>query len=238
MHRIHLQLARRPLQLAITATAGLGLCLGLLTTPSGASAASQKAAAKKTLLGLADVPKGWSREKGSVSGQSGYPGQSSLTTCIGDTSSLITSATPPEVDSPFFQNKAQSQEIQDSVTIFPSNATARAEYSAISNAKTPGCEALSFNGPYKSQLEASAGKGTTVGTITVSTQGPGYFGPHTSSYTMNIPISSQGTTLLTYITSVYFIRGDFGQQLTLNSYGAKPDLSLLKHLTAVAIHRL
>jgi hypothetical protein len=240
MHRTHPRHAGRTLQLvqlAASLITAVGLCVGLAAMSAGASTASQKAAAKRTLLAVADMPKGWTREKGSVSGESGYPGTSQLTNCIGDTSKLITNQ-PPEVDSPFFQNKAETQEVQDSVAIFSSAAVARAEFDAIANAKTPGCEAIYANGSYKTKLEASTGSGTKVGTITVSARVPGYFGRDTSSFTMSVPVTSQGTTFAVRITSVYFIKGDFGQQITMNSYGTTPDVALLKHLTAVAQHRL
>lgn len=85
-----------------------------------ASTASNKAQAKKFLLTLSDMPKGWKTEKGSGDNGSGsFPGAAQLASCIGVPSKLI-NANPPEVDSPYFENKSGSLEVQDSVSIFGS----------------------------------------------------------------------------------------------------------------------
>ena len=73
------------------------------------------------------MPKGWKTEKGSGgSGSNNFPGATQLASCIGVPASLITS-NPPEVDSPYYENKSGSLEVQDSVSVFPSAKTATAE---------------------------------------------------------------------------------------------------------------
>jgi hypothetical protein len=224
--------------LAVTAGTGASASAGSASSKASSKASAQaKTQAKKDLLVVKDMPKGWSTEKGAVGNMSGFPGASDLTNCIGDTSALI-AADPPEVDSPYFQNKAQSLEVQDSIAIFRSTAGARAEYAAISNPKTPGCVAMFANGSYKQQIETSGGKGTTVGTITVTSMEPDTYGKNTSSYAMTIPITSQGTSVVVKILSIYFIKGTLGQQITMNSYGPAFPTPLLQHLTAVANGRL
>jgi hypothetical protein len=215
---------------------GSGVLLGVRTPAAGAAASSSTAQAKTHLLVLADMPKGWSREKGVVSGVGGFPGAGEMTDCIGDGSTLI-AAVPPEVDSPYFQSKDQTLEVQDSIVLFSSNQQAQAEYAAISNPKTPGCLATFSNRTTKSRIAASGGKGTKVGTITVTGNTTNY-GEGTTSYTMNIPVSQSGGSFTLKITSIYFVKGTLGQQVTINWYGPKFPASLSKHVTSVAQGRL
>ena len=104
----------------VTVLLAVGLTLGTQVAGAGASTASSKAQAKKLLLVLSDMPKGWKTEKGSGGGgSSNFPGATQLASCIGVPASLITS-NPPEVDSPYYENKSGSLEVQDSVSVFPS----------------------------------------------------------------------------------------------------------------------
>jgi len=139
------------------------LAFGTQVAGAGASTAPNKAQAKKLLLVLADMPKGWKKEKGSGgSGSSSLPGATLLASCIGVPSTLI-SSNPPEVDSPYYENKSGSLEVQDSVSIFPSAKAASEAFDAMANTKTPACMTTIMNGSFKAQIIGSAGKGATVG---------------------------------------------------------------------------
>jgi hypothetical protein len=226
-------------QVIATALVGSGLVMGTLTTGAGASSASSaKAEAKTHLLVLADLPKGWTKEKrSSSSGSSQFPGAGQLAGCIGVPSSLITS-NPPSADSPYFQSKDGSLEVQDNVAVFPSAAKAAASLAAIGNAKTPSCMSTLMNGTYKSQITATVPKGTAIGTITVTAIGPASYGTGTAGFTMGLPITTNGVSFTATLTAVYFIRGKLGQQLSFNSYGPAFPASLAKRLTAAAARRL
>jgi hypothetical protein len=220
----------------------VGLLVGVVAATSGsagASAASQKAQAKKHLLVLSDMPKAWKTEKSNSSsgGNSKFPGASQLASCIGVSPSLI-SSNPPEADSPYFENKGGLLEVQDSVSVFPSVKNAKAEYAAIANAKTPTCMATLMNGPFKAQIVAAAGKGATIGTITAAAIDPSNYGPHTTGFTLSVPISVQGGSVTAQLTSVYFIKGALGQQIDFNAYGPPFTSASTQHLTSVALGRL
>jgi hypothetical protein len=220
---------------AVTTSVLLG---ALQTGGAGASTASDKAQAKHYLLTLSDMPAGWTREKGSSGNGSGsFPGATQLASCIGVPSNLI-SSNPPEVDSPYYQNKAQTLEIQDSVSIFHSPKVAKAELAAMANAKTPSCMANLMNGTFKTKIAASAGKGATVGTITVTRADPAQFGNGTTGLVMSLPISSQGISVTATIAAVYYVKGKFGQQIDFNSYGSAFPSGIAKSITTVAINRL
>ncbi|HEY1829831.1 MAG TPA: hypothetical protein VGG38_06255 [Acidimicrobiales bacterium] len=195
------------------------------------------AQAKKHLLVLSDLPKEWSVEKGTSGsgGSGGFPGGSQLASCIGVPASVINDNSPSSTG-PYYQNKGQTLEVQDSVTVFPSASYARTEFAAMANPKTPGCMATLMNGPGKSAFGAQ--KGETVGTITVTSLAPKVYGPDVVGIVMNLPITYEGVTMPTQLISVNGVRGRFGQSITYDSYGIDFPGSLAKHLDSVALHRL
>jgi hypothetical protein len=216
----------------------LSLTMGTQVAGAGASSASSKAQAKKLLLTLADMPKSWKKEKGSGgSGSSSLPGAAQLASCIGVPASLITS-NPPEADSPYYENKGGLLEVQDSVSVFPSAKTAESDYNALANAKTPACMTTLMNGSFKAQILGSAGKGATLGTITVTRADPADFAPGSTGLVMSLPITDQGVSLTAVLTVVYYIKGKLGQQIDFNSYGPTFPASLAESLSATALHRL
>jgi hypothetical protein len=220
---------------ALVAAAILGTTL---TTPAAASTSSDKAQAKKYLLTLSDMPKGWKTEKNSSGNGSGtFPGAKQLAGCIGVPSNLI-NANPPEVDSPYFETKSGSLEVQDTVSIFSSAKVARASLAAMANPKTPSCMAALMNGSFKSSLAASAGKGAEVGTITVGRIDPAEFGRDTTGLVMSLPVTDQGVSITADIQAVFYVKGKFGQQITFNSYGSTFPAATAKSLTATALNRL
>ncbi len=226
-------------RLVSTAVIGAGLLLSTLPFAAGAGA-SATAQARKHLLVLADMPKGWSTEKGTGgSGSSNnFPGASQLASCIGVPAALIT-ANPPEANSPYYENKAGSLEVQDQVSVFPSVKNARAQYAAIANAKTPMCLAAIVNGQaFKSQLAGSSGEGAVIGTITVTKVGQGNYAPGTTTLDLTIPITDQGVQITAKLAVVFSIKGTLGQQVSFNSYNATFPASLSRRLTALAQSRL
>jgi hypothetical protein len=91
---------------------------------------------------------------------------------------------------------------------------------------------------FKTQIAASAGKGTTIGTITVTPINPSLYGKNTAGFTMILPIKAQGISVIGHLTELYFINGRLGQNISFDAYGVSFPTSLAKHLTAVAIGRL
>jgi hypothetical protein len=174
------------------------------------------AQAKTHLLVLADLPKGWSTEKGTANTQNAaYPAGSTYTACLGPAAGLP-EAVPPEVDSPYFQNKDGSQEIQDAISTFKTSATAKSSFAALSSPAFAGCASSALN----AYLKANPPQGATLGTLTVSPPLGAKFGAHTNGFVLTSPITTQGQTVIMMTTTVFFIRGTLGQQLTFTEYGA------------------
>ena len=231
---------RRTVIGAGTAAMAAALLLSTLASAAGAAANPSLAQAKKYLLVLSDMPKGWTPEKntgGSGSGSSGLPGGSQLAACIGVPASVVNDNSP-STSSPYYQNKDQSLEVQDSITVYRSSSYAHTQFAAMNNAKTPSCVAAYMNGPGKSAITAQGEKGETVGTATVTALDPHVYGAGVTGIVMNIPITFQGVTVATQIISVNAIKGKIGQSITYNSYGPTFPHSLAKHLTSVALSRL
>ena len=227
-----------PAGLLATTVVTAVLVVGLGAGGAGARPASPKAQAKRELLALADMPAGWSVEKGSsASTSNNFPGAKQLARCIGVSSRLL-SANPPGVNSPYFQNPGGSLEVQDSVSVFPSARTARAEFTTMANARTPACMTTLMNGPFKAQLTAAAGSGATVGTVTVTRAQSAGYGRGTSTMVMTLPITEQEVPITAKLAVVFYRRGRFVQQIEFNSYGVAFPASTAKALTAAAIQRL
>jgi hypothetical protein len=229
---------RHRLTIVATAAVTCALCTGALFTAAGASPASEKAQAKKLLLVAADMPRGWKTEKGSGGGGSGnIPGATQLASCIGVPPSLINSS-PPEADSPYFENKSGSLEVQDEVSVYSSSTTAARELAAIANPKTPACMATLLNGSFKARVAASAGKGSTLGVITVTRADPANFGHGTTGLVISLPITASGVSITADIAAIYATKGRFGQEINFNSYGSPFPSSTARALVAKAVARL
>ncbi len=221
------------------AAIAMGLFLSAVGVLAGAVTSSSVAQARKHQLVLSDLPKGWSAEKGTSGsgGSAGLPGESQLAACIGVPASVVNDNFPNSTG-PYYQNKGQSLEVQDSVSVFPSASSARTDLAAIANPKTPSCVAAYMNGPGKSSFESQLGKGETVGTVTVTPLDPKAYGPGVVGVVMSLPITDQGVIVPTQIVSVNAIKGRLGQSITYNSYGLPFPSSLTKHLDSIALGRL
>jgi hypothetical protein len=142
------------------------------------------------------------------------------------------------VDSPYYENKSGSLEVQDSVSIFPSAKAASEAFDTLANTKTPACMTTLMNGSFKAQIIGSAGKGATVGTITVTRADTADFAPGSTGLVMSLPITVQGISVDASLTAVYYVKGKLGQQIDFNSYGPVFPASLAESLSAAALHRL
>jgi hypothetical protein len=215
------------------------LVFSLTATATGASSSSKVAQAKKLLLVLSDLPQGWSKQKGSSGNGSGnFPGAKKLAACIGVPAKLIES-NPPQANGPTYQNKGDSLEVQDGVSVFSSAKEAKAEFNAVANAKAPGCTATAMNTPvFRKSVLSGAGKGSQIGTITATAINPANFYPGSAGFVLVIPLKVQGVSLNISFAVVYYVKGALGQQIQFTSYGATFPSSLTSTLSAVAAHRL
>jgi hypothetical protein len=202
---------------------------------AGASPSAALAEAKKHVLTLAAMPKGWKIEPGSTYStgkNNNFPGQEQLASCIGVPAALI-KANFPEEDSPYYQNKDGSLEVLDAVTVFPSARIAKTQYAAIAGSKTPRCYAALMNSSaIKSQLSSGAPAGTTIGTVTVTRAA--HLPKHTAGFTATIPVTSNGQSSTVHVTQVFMIKGHRGHQLSLSAYGAGFPASLSQRVATEA----
>ena len=239
MAHSHRPQAGRSAHLVAVLTATIGLLFGLTAIPAGASKASKVAQAKKLLLVLSDLPRGWSQQKGSSdSGSNAFPGAKALAACIGVPASLIES-NPPQANGPTYQNKGDSLEMQDGVSVFSSAKVAKAELAAVGNAKAPACTATAMNSPlFRQAILSGAGKGSKIGTITASAIDPATFLPGSAGFNLDIPLTVQGITVNIHFGVLYFVKGALGQQIQFTSYGITFPTALAHSLAVVAQHRL
>jgi hypothetical protein len=201
---------------------------------AGSSTASTRAEAKQHLLTLKDMPTGWTTEKGSTVtyGSGGaFPDANRLAGCIGVPVGLI-EANPPTANSPNFQSKDGSLQIQDSVSVFPSVKTATAEMASFNKSKTPACLASFMNSSStKSEFLAKAPKGSALGTVTVTDDN---HPKGISELTAVFPITSQGVSARLKFTLVSFVKGKLGRQISFNAYGPTFPRSVIEHVTSEA----
>ena len=202
----------------------VGIVAGALTWAAAGSSvagaalnqAVTTAQAKTHLLVASDLPKGWTKESGTANTQNGaYPAGSGYSSCLGAAAN-VPATVPPETDTPYFQNKDGSLEIQDSISIFKTSSAAKASYAALANPAYAGCLTNALN----AYLKSNPPKGGTLGTLTVSPPIGTKFGAHTDGYVVETPITTQGQQVALTSTTVFFLKGTLGQQLTFNDYNA------------------
>ena len=122
----------------------VGLCGVAGAAGSGATPA-QTAQAKKALLVPSDLPAGWTSSASTTVSGAGFTGAPRLAHCIGVPANLI-KVQPPQVNSLQFSDKGGSEQVQNTISIFPSSSYAREEYAAVASHKTPHCLSALFNG--------------------------------------------------------------------------------------------
>jgi hypothetical protein len=217
----------------------LGLALGLVAGTAGvagASNSSQIAQARKKLLVLSDMPKGWTSSK-SGNNNNSTPGAAQLARCLGVPVSVIKSS-PPTAYSRQFTSKDQEVTVADNVSIYPSAQAARADFDIFTNPKAANCLTTNYNGPGKAQMESETGAGKGLGTVEVSREPASDFAPHNANYVLFFPITTNETTLNVQLTVVDFIKGNEEQTIGFTSFDTTLPTSLSRHLTAVADGRL
>ena len=208
--------ARRHVMLAGTMACALTWATACWSAPGAAAGQPVTGAQAKThLLVLSDLPKGWSTERGTANTQNAaYPAGSTYIACLGAGAGLP-EAVPPEVDSPYFQNKDGSQEVQDAISSFKTSAAAHSSFAALANPAFAACASSALN----AYMKSNPPQGATIGTLTVGPPLGTKFGAHTNGFELTGPITSQGQTVDMTTTTVFFIRGTLGQQLTFTEYG-------------------
>jgi hypothetical protein len=187
-------------------------------TPSVAATPPAAARAEHALIELSDLPSGWASGSAPAAPTHVSPWSPQLATCLG-VSSRIVDVVPTKVDSPDFTSTNRLLAIEDSVSVYPSAALARAQYAAMASTRTADCMSRVAGSALQSSMQQQAGSGTTVGTVTFAGLPAGAPAPHVAGFTVTIPLARAGRELTVTSTQVDFVSGPFLHQLTFNGNG-------------------
>jgi hypothetical protein len=207
-----------------------GLAAGAVSGSAGAAATQkEKAQAKHALVGLPDLPQGWTSKavpSTSASGSS-FTGSSKLARCLGVPTKLVAN-NPPKQVSPVFENPGGSELVQETVSIYPSPAYAKAVFDAISSHKAAGCIGSLLN-----SAEAGAGASGRVTVARVNSP------KGTAAFTLGADVSGTGSAPTSTTTEVvYFVHGQYGSGLDVETSGAQAPAAFTTQLLSAARARL
>jgi hypothetical protein len=225
---------------AVTGGGGALAVAAPSSTTSGPAAGSRsaqlsaavKAQAERSLVHASDLPAGWI-SAGAVATSHTSPWSKQLAGCVG-VPSRIAKIGPTKLTSPSFGSADHTAAVEDSVSVYPTAADARAVFQAMSNGKTPGCMNTIGSQVLRASVQNEAGSGATVGTVTIAKLAPGSYLPGQTGYTVTIPLASSGRQLTIISTAIQFVRGRFVHQLTFNGNGVAFPTLLQVHLTQLA----
>ena len=131
---------------------------------SGKVSAAVKAQAQKALIELSDFPSGWVSGTTTASASRTSPFSKKLATCAGIPSALA-AIKPTKISSPDYTSADRTLAVEDSISVYPTAAQAKAAYKAMANAKTPNCMNRIGSQALRSSVQAEAGSGATVGAV-------------------------------------------------------------------------
>ncbi len=202
-----------------------GLAAGAVSGSAGAAAtAKEKAQAKSALVSLSDLPHGWTSStvpSTSASG-TGFSGGPELARCLGVPTKLVTSNPPKEL-SPLYSNPGGSELVQDTISIYPSAAYAHSVFDAVSSRKSAGCIAAELN-------SAGGSSASDRASVTRLTSPKG-----TAEFTLDATVSGgSGKPTPTSTEIVYFVHGQYGTGLDVETSGTQPPTALTAQLLSVA----
>jgi hypothetical protein len=227
------------------AVAGAAGAAGGSGGESGGATAAQTAQAKKALLVLSDLPAGWTSSASTTAGGAGFTGAPQLARCIGVPTQLIKSL-PPEVNSLQFSDQGGAEQVQDTISIYPSPSYASEEYTAVASKKTPRCLSALFNGSSGSDGggggDGAGGVGGAAATVTRVSSPKG-----TRAFAIEIAGSSgssaggsqEASSAATRTETVFLVHGQYGDSISIVTSGSQTvPSSLVDHLASVAEGRL
>jgi hypothetical protein len=206
---------------------------------SGATPA-QTAQAKKALLVPSDLPAGWTSSASTTVSGAGFTGAPQLAHCIGVPANRI-KVQPPQVNSLQFSDKGGAEQVQNTISVFPSASYAREEYAAVASHKTPHCLSALFNSdsPTGSGSGSSAGGGATVTRVSSPKGTSAYAVVIAGSSGSSAGGTSQASSPVTRTETVFFVHGQYGDAISIVTLGSEAvSASLVDHLTSEAQGRL
>ena len=194
--------------------------------------AAVKAQAESSLVRPSDLPAGWVAG-GAVATSRTSPWSKQLAGCVG-VPSRIARIEPTKFNSPSYGSADHTAAVEDSVSVYPSAADARAAFQAMANGKTPSCMNQIGGQALRASVQNQAGSGATVGNVSIAALAPGSYLRGQTGYTVTIPLASGGRQLTIISTAIQFVHGRFVHQLTFNGNGVAFPALLQVHLTQLA----
>ncbi len=164
------------------------------------------------------------------------PWSAPLARCVG-VGTRTAELAPTKVESPNFTDADKQLGVEDSVSVFPSAAAARAEYAAVDSARTTQCMNALAGPTLEASMQHAAASGTTIGTVSFSALPAGAAAQHETGYTVSIPVADNGRILAITSTQVDFVRGSVLHQVTFNGNGTTFPATLEIKLLTTAQNR-
>lgn len=228
--------------LAATVVGGGSLAVAASSSTGGGSSSSGSgsdhppatvtAQAQRSLVRASDLPAGWSTA-GAVTTSRTSPWSRQLAQCIG-LPARIARIVPITLSSPNFGSADHTAAVEDTVSVYPTTADAKAAFGAMTNGRTPGCMNSVGSKVLRASVQNEAGSGATVGALQIAKLAAGSYLPGQTGYTVTIPLASGGRQLTITSTAIEFVRGRLVHQLTFNGNGVAFPSLLQVHLTQLA----
>lgn len=194
--------------------------------------AAVRAQAERSLVHPSDLPAGWVAGS-AVAASRTSPWSKQLAGCVG-VPSRIAKIEPTKFSSPSYGSADHTAAVEDSVSVYPNAADARAAFQAMANGKTPGCMNRIGSQALRESVQSEAGSGATVGAVSIAALAPGSYLRGQTGYTVTIPLVSGNRQLTITSTAIEFAHGRFVHQLTFNGNGVAFPSLLQVHLTQLA----
>jgi hypothetical protein len=113
---------------------------------------------------------------------------------------------PPVVESPYFDQKGGTAEIQEEIDIYPSARQAARVLALNGTSALQQCFAQAFNAD-RTAIASSVGQGATVGTMTAQAAPIATYGQGAEDTRLVIPITYNGTSFNLYYDNVVIVKG-------------------------------
>ncbi|HSZ38117.1 MAG TPA: hypothetical protein VK773_13565 [Acidimicrobiales bacterium] len=194
--------------------------------------AAVKAEAERALVRSSDLPSGWV-ESGAIATSQGSAWSEQLAGCVG-VPERIARIEPTKLSSPSYTSADHTAAVEDSISVYPTTADARAAFAAMADGKTPGCMNAIGGQALRASVQNEAGSGASVGTVSITKLAPGSHLGRLTGYSVTIPLVSGDRQLTITSTAIQFVHGRFVHQLTFNGNGVAFPALLQVHLTQVA----
>jgi len=217
---------------------GVALSAGaaVLTGVAGASSAhaATVARAKKALLGLNDLPAGWTASPGGPTDQKDEVGVRQIASCLGVSTKTI-AADPPESTGPEFDQTAEELSVNEQVQVFASAAGARADFAAIADPKAPACLTGYLN---RTLVSTSTTSAVSTGKFSVSRLSFPAVGQRSTALALTLSVTDNAATIDTTLEVVVIVDNRTEATLNLTALTSSFPTQVADRLAATAARRI